>query len=179
MDEVWEDIKGYEGYYQVSNLGNFRSKDRIVKYKNNGFRLYPGKSLLVEETPDGYKRILFMKDGIKERFMCHRLVAQEFIPNIENKPYVNHIDGNKGNNVITNLEWCTQSENERHSVDVLGKTMKNKVHPKKVKCVENDIIFDSMNKAVKYIGGSACIEGLKKSINANRKYHNLTFKYIN
>lgn len=178
MNEIWKEIPGYEGYYEVSNLGNFRSKDRWVKYKNNGTRLYPGKSLLVEEMQDGYKRIVLMKEGKKIRYMCHRLVAQTFIDNPENKEQVNHIDGNRRNNMVTNLEWCTQSENEQHAVHVLNKSMKGKTKAKPVKCIELDKIFPSMKKAVEFLGKPACNEGIKKAILAKRKYHGYTFIFI-
>ena len=135
--EDWKEITGYEGYFEVSNLGNFRSKDRIIKYKQNGTRNYPGKPLKTETIVEGYQRIVLMKDGIKKRFMCHRIVAQEFIPNPNNKPFVNHIDGNPANNKAENLEWCTQEENEQHSVNTLGKTMRGKTYPKKSKMYRN------------------------------------------
>lgn len=176
--EIWKDITGYEGYFQVSNLGNFRSLDRIIKYKNSGTRLYPGKPLLKETTLDGYQRIVLMKEAIKRRFMCHRLVAQEFIPNPENKPFINHINGDKSDNMVENLEWCTQSENELHSFRTLGNTMANKTYPKRIKCIETDTIFPSMLQTIKWIGNNACIEGLKKAINVGRKYHDYTFIYI-
>ena len=67
MQEEWKEITGYEGYFEVSSLGNFRSKDRYVKYKQNGMRLYPGKNLKVEVMEEGYKRILLMKNGIKKK----------------------------------------------------------------------------------------------------------------
>lgn len=178
MNEIWKEITGYEGYFEVSNLGNFRSKDRIIKYKQNGTRKYPGKSLKVELMQDGYSRIVLMKESVKKRYMCHRLVAETFIPNPENKPFVNHIDGNRSNNCVTNLEWCTQSENEIHAVNVLGKTMKGKTKSKPVKCIENDMIFKSMRSAVEWLGNHACNEGIKKAIVAGRKYHNYTFVFI-
>ena len=178
MEEIWKCIEGYEGYFEVSNMGNFRSKDRIIKYKSNGLRNYPGKSLKTETIVEGYQRIVLMKDGIKRRYMCHRLVAQTFIPNGDNKPFVNHINGNKADNRVNNLEWCTQSENELHSFRILGNNMTNKTYPKRIKCIETDTIFASMSKCVQVIGESACIEGLKKAIKANRKYHNFTFIYI-
>ena len=179
MQEIWKEIKNYEGFFEVSNLGNFRSKDRFVGYKNIGLRKYPGKNLKVEEMKDGYKRIVLMKDGVKKRYMCHRLVAQEFIPNTENKPYVNHINGNRGNNKVTNLEWCTQSENELHSFRVLGNTMKGKTYPKKiVKHTESgDIIYESMSKAILSLDGKGCLEDLKKAIESNRKYHGFTWNF--
>lgn len=178
MTEIWKDITGYEGYYQVSNLGNFRSLDRIVKHKRYGFHSYPGKSMKVEPTVEGYTRIVFMKEHIKKRYMCHRIVAEMFIPNPENKPYVNHINGITSDNRAENLEWCTQAENERHSVDTLGKTMKGKTYPKPVRCVETGQIFSSMNECVKFLGGSSCIEGINKAIKANRKYHGYTLERV-
>jgi hypothetical protein len=119
-----------------------------------------------------------MKNAIKTRYMCHRLVAQEFVPNPDNKPFVNHINGDKKDNRACNLEWCTQSENELHAVDYLGKTMKGKTFPKRIKCITNDVEFKSMSDVVRFLGNNACIEGLKKSINANREYHGFSFKYI-
>lgn len=172
MEEFWKEIEGYEGYFEVSNLGNFRSKDRIIRYKQNGTRLYPGKSLKTETIDEGYQRIVLMKEGIKKRYMCHRLVAQTFIPNTENKPFVNHINGIKSDNRACNLEWCTQSENEAHSIKCLGNTMKGKTYPKRVWIIDENknIMFDSISKLISYIG-CGCIEGVKKAIKANRTYH--------
>lgn len=180
QNEIWKEISGYEGYFEVSNLGNFRSRDRFIKYKSTGTRLYPGKPLKTETIVEGYQRIVLMKDAIKKRYMCHRLVAQEFIPNPDNKPYVNHINGNKADNRAENLEWVTQSENELHSHSVLGNTMKGKTCPKKVEAISykgNKIVFDSMSKAIKFLG-IGCIEGLKKAIIANRTYHNFKWRFV-
>ena len=181
QNEIWKEISGYEGYFEVSNLGNFRSKDRVIKYKSNGTRLYPGKFLKPETIVEGYQRIVLMKEAIKKRYMCHRLVAQEFVPNPDNKPYVNHINGNKADNRAENLEWVTQSENELHSHSVLGNTMRGKTYPKKVEAIfpkEGDrIVFNSMSDAIKFLG-VGCIEGLKKSIVANRVYHNFKWRFV-
>lgn len=181
QNEIWKEISGYEGYFEVSNLGNFRSKDRVIKYKSNGIRLYPGKFLKTETIVEGYQRIVLMKEAIKKRYMCHRLVAQEFVPNPDNKPYVNHINGNKADNRAENLEWVTQSENELHSHSVLGNTMRGKTYPKKVEAIfpkEGDrIVFNSMSDAIKFLG-VGCIEGLKKSIVANRVYHNFKWRFV-
>lgn len=154
MKEVWKDIPEYEGYYQVSNLGNFRSVPRVIKYKSTGTRNYPAKMLLTETTKDNYQRIVLMKHGIKKRFQAHRLVALTFIPNPENKPCVNHIDGNKSNNIVTNLEWCTYSENSIHAIRTGLQNMSNH-HPsnaKKVKCLDTDTVFTSMCAAIKWLG---------------------------
>ena len=156
MEEIWKDIPSYEGYYQVSNLGNFRSLSRIIKYKNNGTRNYPGKSLLTETTKDNYQRIVLMKDGIKIRYQAHRLVAMAFISNPENKPFINHIDGNKSNNRVTNLEWCTASENMVHADNIGLRDMSTHQpsNSKKIKCIETGEIFASYSKAVKWLGKS-------------------------
>ena len=176
MNEIWKEIKGYEGYFEVSNKGNFRSKDRIIKYKSSGLRKYPGKSLKMEKIAEGYLRIVLMKEAIKKRYMCHRLVAETFIPNPLNKPFVNHINGIKDDNRVENLEWVTQSENEIHANTILGNTMKGKTYPRKIKCEDLNIIFNSMSDCIRFLN-TGCIEGLKKAIKANRKYHNHTFSY--
>lgn len=143
MNEIWKDVVGYEGYYQVSNLGNFRSLDRIIKYKKDGLRLYPGKSLLLEPTKDNYRRIVLMKEGIKARYMAHRLVAQAFIPNPNNKPCINHIDGCKYNNIVSNLEWCTASENCQHAINTGLHNPQCNIpsNSKAVRCIETGEIF--------------------------------------
>lgn len=157
MEEIWKDIPSYEGYYQVSNIGNFRSLPRIVKYKSTGTRNYPGKPLLTETAKDNYQRIVLMKDGKKIRYQAHKLVALAFIPNPENKPFINHIDGNKSNNKVENLEWCTASENMVHA-DKTGLRDMSKHHPsnsKKIKCIETGEIFISYLRAVKWLGKTA------------------------
>lgn len=181
QNEIWKEISGYEGYFEVSNLGNFRSKDRTIRYKSNGTRLYPGKPLKTETIVEGYQRIMLTKEAIKKRYMCHRLVAQEFVPNPDNKPYVNHINGNKADNRAENLEWVTQSENELHSHNIFGNSMKGKTYPKKVEAIfpstEDRAIFNSMSDAIKFLG-KGCIEGLKKAIVANRIYYNFKWRFV-
>lgn len=114
MEEIWKDIKDYEGLYQVSNLGKIRSLDR---YRYNGISYYiqKGKILKLQDDKNGYKVINLYKDKKVKNFKVHRIVAQAFIPNPENKEQINHIDGNKNNNQITNLEWCNCTENVRHA----------------------------------------------------------------
>lgn len=116
MEEIWRDIVDYEGLYQVSNLGRVRSLDRYVKTTPNGIettRLHKGKIL----TPkiNRYAQVALSKNGVPSYHYIHRLVAIAFIPNPDNKPEVNHINGlEKLNNCVDNLEWATRKENEQH-----------------------------------------------------------------
>ena len=114
--EIWKDVKDYEGLYQVSNLGNVKSLDRIVETKNRGSYLRKGKIQKKSVNSFGYETVGFTVNGKTKIYRVHRLVALSFIENLENKPQINHIDGNKTNNNVNNLEWCTPSENQTHSV---------------------------------------------------------------
>lgn len=106
--EVWKDIKGFEKY-EISNLGRVR-------------RLYKqGYKYRKPVSQNGYNHVTLSKNGAWSKFQIHRLVAELFIPNPKNKPCVNHKNGIKTDNKVENLEWCTHSENEQHSYDVLGK----------------------------------------------------------
>lgn len=115
--EIWKDIKGYENLYQVSNLGRVRSLDRItVSGRGNGKRLIKGR-ILVGGVVNKYHFVrLTQLDGSKKNFYRHRLVAEAFIPNPDNKPCVDHIDGNPNNNVLNNLRWATASENQNNPI---------------------------------------------------------------
>lgn len=117
MIEIWKDILGYEGYYQVSNLGNVRGIDRKVKSKINktGFRIVKGKKISPHINKYGYLSIRLRKEGSTKAFTIHRLVAMTFIPNPNNYPSVNHIDENKLNNTVSNLEWCTIKYNNLYN----------------------------------------------------------------
>lgn len=106
MDEVWKPVVGYEGRYEVSNFGKVRSLDTFVVYSNGRSRVHKGR-VLKQETNHGYKRVVLVDvDKEKSHKRVHRLVAEAFIPNTNSKPYINHIDHNKQNNCIENLEWA-------------------------------------------------------------------------
>lgn len=115
MKEVWKDIPNYEGYYQVSNLGNVKSLKKwcgnkyISKWKNEE------KNIRQATHYHGYKYVYLSKNKERKKKYVHRLVAETFIPNPNNLKEINHIDGNKQNNSINNLEWCTRKENVIHS----------------------------------------------------------------
>lgn len=108
--EKWIDIKGFEGFYQISNCGNVRSVDRVVSN-----RKYKGTELKPLIGFGGYYSVQLRKKVKKTVFYIHRLVAEHFIPNYENKKIINHIDEDKFNNNCCNLEWVTISENAIHS----------------------------------------------------------------
>ena len=132
MEEIWRDITGYEGLYQVSNLG----KVRLLK--NN-------KELKQSVWGNGYTRVVLLE----KCFLLHRIIAVAFISNPENKKCVNHIDGNKKNNYINNLEWCTHSENMKHAWDI-GLHSKKHLY-KTVCCIDTGEIFKSAtDAALKY-----------------------------
>lgn len=115
MEEIWKDITGFEGLYQVSDLGRIKSLDRITKNYHSGDRYEKGKYLKPGNSHSGYKLIVLHKNGISRTFRLHRIVAQHFIDNHNNKPQINHKDGIKSNNAISNLEWCTAKENISHA----------------------------------------------------------------
>lgn len=123
MDEIWKDIIGYEGLYQVSNLGRVKSVERIIKYNGTGkggsTRLYPSVILRQCLNTVGYYQVSLSINNNRKRFMVHRLVAQAFCNAVIDKYYVNHIDGNYLNNVVDNLEWVSSIENARHAI-VMG-----------------------------------------------------------
>lgn len=115
MQEEWRDISGFEGRYQVSNTGRVKSLSRKVN-NHTGMLLVKEKILTAKPNPKGYVHIrVNNNDGVKSTIRVHRAVAEAFLSNPDNKPQVNHIDGNKSNNIITNLEWCTNGENQIHA----------------------------------------------------------------
>jgi hypothetical protein len=121
MIEIWHPCAGFETHYEVSNLGNVRSIERMVNNRlNTGLRKSPQKLLKAGKSKSGYYIVSFCVDGVKSNQTVHRLVARAFIANELNKPQVNHKDGNKLNNHVDNLEWVTVSENGLHAYRTLG-----------------------------------------------------------
>lgn len=165
MIEEWKDIEGYEGLYQVSNLGRVkRSKGKYMKSERI-LRLFIN-------TP-GYLQVMLCKNNKCKKFTVHRLVAEAFIPNHENKPQVNHIDEDKTNNMVSNLEWMTAKENVNHGT-------RNERSSKKIKAIDiangewND--YKSISECARELGLhqssiSMCLKGKRKTSGG------YTFKY--
>jgi hypothetical protein len=112
--ENWKDIIGYEGSYQISDIGNVRSISRAIN--DNGGKKYIDGMILKLIPTNGYLRVALSKNSKHRKFSVHRLVAIHFIANDENKRCVNHKDSVRSNNHVSNLEWCTHSENTEHAV---------------------------------------------------------------
>lgn len=119
MTEIWKDVVGYEGIYEVSNFGNVRThKNKTTWSEAHGLRHWKQR-YLKNKTPNGRDvRLNLWKDGMAKDWLVHRLVAYAFIPNTdETKNSINHIDGNPKNNHVENLEWCNHYENNNHAFD--------------------------------------------------------------
>lgn len=101
--EIWKNVVGFEDEYKVSSFGNVKRKDAVRKDN------------MLKQTSGIYRRVSLCKNNIKTNFSVHRLVAIAFIDNVDNKEFVNHIDGNKYNNILSNLEWATRLENAQHA----------------------------------------------------------------
>ena len=135
--EEWRDIKGYEGKYQVSNLGRVKSLPK----KGNG-----KKEVILKPRPDGkgYGMVALYKHRKVNHFKIHRIVAEAFIPNPNNYPQVNHKDENKTNNRVENLEWCSNEYN--HNYGTRNKRV-GKALSKKTLCITTGEVFNSMREA--------------------------------
>jgi hypothetical protein len=134
MEEIWKDIEGYEGLYQVSNMGNVKNlkTNRVLKSWKEGV---------------GYLKIKLSKNNNHTRFKIHRLVAIAFLPNPNNYKMINHKDEIKTNNNIENLEWCNNSYNTRY-----GKKRQYSSNKVPVRCIETGEVFESLTDAGHAVG---------------------------
>lgn len=157
----WRTIPGYENY-DISDEGEVRNNKT-------------GKTIKDSYTSGGYRKVNLRSDGIQKSTKIHRLVAENFIPNDDGKPCVNHIDGDKTNNRACNLEWCTASENNKHAF-VNGLSYRPEtsgVTRRKTMIVETGEVFDSVSDCARFLGAaesnvSVCLSGKKKTC---RGYH--------
>lgn len=181
QEEIWKDVVGYEGLYQVSSFGNAKS------YKSD-------KPIILSPTKNnnGYLLVGLYKNGCQKKLLIHRLVAEAFILNLENKPQVNHINGVKSDNRVENLEWSTASENQKHSrrigLWVLSdkhrkrisegakkRTGVNSPQAKKVLDINTGIVYDTIKDASKHMNIS--IHKLSKIFN-NKQKNTTTLRLI-
>ena len=125
MKEIWKNIPEFEELYQVSNMGNVRSVERIVMFGNQKRTVKPS-NLRFFKKANGYLSVKIYKHRKQYTFYVHRLVAMAFCEGYFDTADVNHKDGNKSNNTCVNLEWCSRSENQLHSVNVLHNKLGNR-----------------------------------------------------
>lgn len=173
-DVIWKPVKGYEDKYRVSSDGVVYS---IGRTSRNG-RPIGDRVLKGGIYPNKYKYVILRDDHLHdERVMIHRLVAQSFIPNPANKPVVNHINGDRQDNRVDNLEWCTTLENVQHAIrtGLVGKVCKIE-RPVKITTPNDDVLhFDTMVDVCKYFGFTKCWLG-----NYSKKHGNpCSFKGYN
>lgn len=164
MTEIWKDIEEYEGLYQVSNLG------RVKRIKSD--RILKGCKHI-----NGYLGVTVYKNSIAYTKYIHRLVADSFIPNTENKPQINHIDENKTNNVISNLEWSTAKENSNHGTrtERSSKTQSIPIIATNIKTGESTEFYGS-NECARRLGLHK--QNISKVLKGERKQTGgYTFKY--
>lgn len=132
MQEIWKDIDGYEGLYQVSNKGRVKRVAGIVKREQKGklpaYQPIKEKILKAGIRKDNYLTVALCKNGKGTSYLVHRLVATAFIPNYNNYPVINHIDENKQNNDFRNLEWCTSEYNNTYNGIALRRQVNKKKH---------------------------------------------------
>lgn len=169
MEEIWKDIKGYEGYYQISNLGRVKSLPRLHKKWDGHNYICKEKILKQAVNTGGYHFVELFKNGIGRITLVHKLVAESFVPNPKNLPELNHIDEVKTNNRADNLEWCNHLYNMRY-----GTRTQRAIEPQCKTTLmlskEGKVLrrFKSLNGAARELGIEAsgiciCISGKIKS----------------
>lgn len=167
--EIYKNIIDYENKYQISNLGNVKS----LNYKRSNI------SKLLNYKKDGnfYPSVLLCKNNKTKRFLIHRLIATYFIPNPLNLPCINHIDGNKLNYNLNNLEWCTHSENTKHAfkIGLMSNPKKGNIKSQqKIIDITTNIVYDTIKEvAIKF---NLKYSTLTQKLNGTHK-NNTNFKY--
>ena len=172
---TWKDVVGYEGIYEVSNTGLVRTKEgKTIDSNRHGKRVWQQRVLKQKISKDNTCRVSLYKDKKEKTHLVHRLVAYAFLSPIDGKEYVNHKDGDRLNNDVSNLEWCNHTENNNHAFDNgLIKTAT------KVKLIHiesgREYVFRSMSKAGVFLGRS---HGYISSLVKKNKYEADGYKVV-
>lgn len=183
-NEIWKDVQGYEGLYQVSNLGRVKSVDHYVKCGHNSTRIVKGKILSLTDNGHGYMHTGLWKNNKGTQKYVHRLVAQAFIDNPNNYESIDHLNCKRNDNRVSNLEWVTFQENQRRSVVVKlknnkkdlsvikkpnhnGKTVRKVVQGKNIE-TGTVVTFNSMRAAERKLG--ICNGSISQGIKHGWKY---------
>ena len=174
--EIWKEIVGFEGLYEISNYGNVKSCKRYVNFRF-GKRLVFEKLLRLGKDKDGYLMAILCQDGTKKTVKIHRLVANAFIDKFDGKNVVNHIDSNKSNNISSNLEWVSSLENICHSKSKLKSSSKyiGVSYNKKDKAFRAHIFINGKNI---YLGSSNTEEDAYKKRCDYELKNNISNKYL-
>ena len=162
MNEIWKDVVGYEGLYQVSNLGNVRSVERTINMEHprygSAIVKYESKELRGYLNERGYRKVCLTKNKHSKIRFVHRLVAEAFIPNPNKLPQINHKDEDKTNNHVDNLEWCTNKYNTNYgekrkqklSINAKNRWEKGKFRNKRKELIEQQAVIDCLTNTAKY-----------------------------
>lgn len=180
MKEIWKDIEGYEDLYQVSNLGNVRSLDRYITYSTGRVQLLRGKLLKCSEQSTGYYTVgLYDINHKSTTLSVHRLVASAFLDNSANLPEVNHKDGNKANNAVSNLEWATEMDNNHHARKTGLNRAELSPQCRPVRCVETSEIFYSVEETARHfkVNSSLILDRIENTNRKNRVLPGIHFQY--
>lgn len=200
--EKWLPIEGFEGLYEVSDLGRVKSLDKVVVIGNNAKRFFPGRIMKPNPHPKGYIYVPLRKNGILKNCRVHRLVAEAFLDNKEKYPQVNHINEKKDDNRADNLEWCSASYNLKYgdrskkavaNTDYKKRTRETNYNtPARIKQMQElhdkqsqpcygfkdgvSVRFKSASEAARYIGGQQ-VHVREVLIGERKKHKNWTFKF--
>lgn len=159
LNEIWKDVQGYENRYQISNIGRVKSLERMVGHYTGGLMFL--RSRILKHGKGRYPYIILINDGKRNTLKIHRMVAIAFIPNPNNKPSVNHINGLRDDNRVENLEWCTHKENMKHAADT-GLKYLGENHPNS-KLTKEDVI-----KIKKRISSGEPLRSIANNYSVNR-----------